>query len=232
METAAQNMERQNVQTQFVRVSDLNIPSGAYPDMTDYGHPEDNWPSLSKTLRKANILVIGTPTWLGEGSSLCRKVLERLYSDSAELNERGQTIFYGKVAGCVVTRNDDGSKHCSMSLLYAMQHLGFVIPPQADAGWIGKTGVEHSNAGENPGASVNEFTQRRLAFMSWNLMHLANMLLESNGIPGYGNQRDKWENGERFGHPDKEVLTGSKQSDYSRQSVWSYDLKLNDLNDG
>src|SRR3546814_20180769 len=57
-----------------------------------------------------------------------------------ELNEEGQYAFYGRVGGCLVTGNEDGVKHCAMNILYSLQHVGFVIPPQADAGWLGEAG--------------------------------------------------------------------------------------------
>lgn len=59
---------------------------------------------------------------------------------SALQNEKGQYVFYGKAGGCLVTGNEDGIKHCAMGILYALQHIGYSIPPQADAGWIGEAG--------------------------------------------------------------------------------------------
>lgn len=82
----------------------------------------------------SQILVIGSPIWLGEKSSTCTKVVERLYGFSGVLNDAGQYAYYGRVGGCLITGNEDGIKHCSMSILYALQHIGCVIPPQADAG--------------------------------------------------------------------------------------------------
>ena len=81
-----------------------------------------------------------TPIWLGEKSSVCTQVIERLYGNSHLLNDAGQYAYYGRVGGCLVTGNEDGVKHCAMNVLYSLQHLGYVIPPQADAGWIGEAG--------------------------------------------------------------------------------------------
>ena len=69
---------------------------------------------------------------------MCTRVIERLYACSSLLNEHGQYAYYGKVGGCLITGNEDGIKHCSMNILYSLQHLGYTIPPQADAGWIGE----------------------------------------------------------------------------------------------
>ncbi|MEQ9447870.1 MAG: flavodoxin family protein, partial [Rhodospirillaceae bacterium] len=77
-------------------------------------------------------------------SSVCTRVIERLYGYSGKLNDKGQYAYYGRVGGCVITGNEDGVKHCSMNILYSLQHLGYVIPPQSDTGWIGEAGPGHS----------------------------------------------------------------------------------------
>jgi len=133
-------MRANGVATEVVRPVDYTIPPGVYPDMTEHGFDKDDWPDLWKKVSAADILVIGTPIWLGEESSICRLLIERLYGESGNLNDAGQYIYYGKVGGCLVTGNEDGVKHCAMSVLYALQHLGCSIPPQADAGWIGEAG--------------------------------------------------------------------------------------------
>jgi multimeric flavodoxin WrbA len=87
-----------------------------------------------------DILVLLSPIWLGEKSSVCTQVIERLYGNSHLLNEHGQYAYYGRTGGCVITGNEDGAKHCAMNILYSLQHLGFVIPPQADSCWLGEAG--------------------------------------------------------------------------------------------
>ena len=194
-------MEASGVSTELLRPVDFDLPPGVYPDMTAYGFERDEWPQLCRKVMKADILVIGTPIWLGEESSVCRRVIERLYGESGNLNGRGQYIYYGKVAGCIVTGNEDGIKHCAMTVLYALQHLGCTIPPQADAGWIGEAGPGPSYADKGSGGPENDFTQRNTTFMTWNLMHMARMLREAGGIPAHGNQRSEWDAGCRFDHP-------------------------------
>ena len=88
----------------------------------------------------ADILVLGMSIWLGEKSSIATQIVERLYGNSHLLNDAGQYAYYGRVGGCLVTGNEDGVKHCAMNVLYSLQHLGYTIPPQADAGWIGEAG--------------------------------------------------------------------------------------------
>jgi multimeric flavodoxin WrbA len=92
----------------------------------------------------ADILVLLSPIWPCEKSSVCTQVTERLYGNSHLLNVHGQYAYYGPVGGCIITGNEDGAKHCSMNILCSLQHLGFVIPPQADSGWLGEAGPRPS----------------------------------------------------------------------------------------
>jgi multimeric flavodoxin WrbA len=194
-------METNGVSTELHRPVDFEIASGVYPDMTEHGWDRDDWPHLQEKVMGADILVIGTPIWLGDKSSVCSRTIERLYSYSGELNAAGQYAYYGRVGGCIVTGNEDGIKHCAMNILYSLQHLGYTIPPQADAGWIGEAGPGPSYRDEGSGGPENEFTQRNTTFMTWNLMHMARMLKDAGGIPAHGNQRSEWEAGCRFDNP-------------------------------
>lgn len=191
-------MQANGVAVEGLRPVDYDIPPGVYPDMTAHGWPHDEWPKLYEKVHAADILVIGTPIWLGEKSSVCTKTIERLYSNSAELNEAGQYAYYGRVGGCIVTGNEDGVKHCAMNILYSLQHLGYAIPPQADAGWIGEAGPGPSYLDEGSGGPENDFTNRNATFMTWNLMHFARMIKDAGGVPAHGNQRRLWDAGCRF----------------------------------
>ena len=208
MDVAIGIMEAQGVSTTVLRAADLDIPPGVQPDMTEHGWDSDGWPAVQEQVMAANILVIGTPIWLGDKSSICTRVIERLYGWSGKLNDKGQWAYYGRVGGCIVTGNEDGIKHCAMNILYSLQHLGFVIPPQADAGWIGEAGPgpsygDDDKAGGKVGLD-NDFTQRNTTFMAWNLLHMARMLKDAGGIPAHGNQKSAWDKGERFDHPNPE----------------------------
>ena len=197
-------MEKNGMQVEVLRPVDYDIAYGVYADMTDRGWEVDQWPEIYQKVGAANILVITSPIWLGEKSSVCTKVIERLYSSSGDLNEEGQYAYYGGVGGCLITGNEDGIKHCAMNILYSLQHLGYVIPPQADAGWIGEAGPGPSYLDPGSGGPENDFTNRNTTFMTWNLMHLARMIKDAGGIPAHGNQRSKWEAGCRFDHPNPE----------------------------
>lgn len=191
-------MEKNGVTVDVLRAVDHDIASGVQPDMREHGWASDAWPAIFEKVKAAHILVLTTPIWLGDQSSVCKKVIERLYGDSALLNDQGQSAYYGRVGGCLVTGNEDGAKHCAMNILYSLQHLGYVIPPQADAAWIGEAGPGPSYRDPGSGGPENDFTNRNTTFMTWNLMHLARMLTDAGGVPAHGNQRDAWEAGCRF----------------------------------
>ena len=194
-------MEKNGVSVEELRPVDYDIAPGVWPDMKEHGWEKDDWPKIYEKVKKANILVISSPIWLGEKSSVCTKIIERLYSTSSDLNEAGQYAYYGRVGGCLITGNEDGVKHCSMNILYSLQHLGYSIPPQADAGWIGEAGPGPSYLDPGSGGPENDFTNRNTTFMTWNLLHLARLINDAGGFPAYGNQRSEWEAGCRFDHP-------------------------------
>ena len=198
IEVSRHVMDAHGVDTDVIRAVDYDIVPGVWPDMTEHGWVHDSWPELFERVERADILVLGTPIWLGEKSSVCTRVIERLYGNSGRLNDAGQYAYYGKVGGCLVTGNEDGAKHCAMNVLYSLQHLGYVIPPQADAGWIGEAGPGPSYLDPGSGGPENDFTNRNTTFMTWNLMHLARMLKDAGGIPAHGNQRALWDAGCRF----------------------------------
>ena len=204
MDVAAGVMRAQGVAVDVVRAVDQELAPGVQPDMREHGAAADDWPPLFDRVLTANILVVGTPIWLGEKSSVCTRLIERLYGNSGQLNEAGQSIYYGRVGGCIVTGNEDGAKHCAMNVLYSLQHLGYAIPPQADAGWLGEAGPGPSYSDPGAGGPQNAFTQRNTVFAAWNLMHLAALLKRAGGIPAHGNQGELWEAGADFDHPNPE----------------------------
>jgi multimeric flavodoxin WrbA len=197
-------MRRQGVEVEAVRAIDHDIATGVWPDMTEHGWDRDDWPGIFERVMASDILVLCTPIWLGEKSSVCTQIIERLYGNSHLLNDNGQYAYYGRVGGCLVTGNEDGVKHCAMNVLYSLQHLGYVIPPQADAGWIGEAGPGPSYLDPGSGGPENDFTNRNTTFMTWNLLHLARMLSEAGGVPVHGNQRSAWDAGCRFDFPNPE----------------------------
>jgi multimeric flavodoxin WrbA len=205
-------MAKENVSVEEIRLIDHDVATGVYPDMKEHGWKEDEWPVLFDKIIEADILIVGSPIWLGEKSSIATKLIERLYGMSAKTNDNGQYLFYGKVGGCIITGNEDGVKHCAMGILYSLQHVGYSIPPQADAGWIGKVGPGPSYGdnewdGEKIEPAVgsdSNFTNRNTTFMTYNLLHLASMLKANKGYPNYGNSRSEWDEGSRWGFENPE----------------------------
>jgi multimeric flavodoxin WrbA len=204
VDSSREIMERHGVKTSVVRAVDHDIATGVWPDMTEHGWASDEWPAIHGQVLAADILVLAGPIWLGDNGSVTKRVIERLYGNSGELNGAGQYAYYGRVGGCLITGNEDGVKHCAMNILYSLQHLGFTIPPQADAGWIGEVGPGPSYLDPGSGGPENDFTNRNTTFMTWNLMHVAKLLKDAGGIPVQGNQRSGWDAGCRydFDNPD------------------------------
>src|SRR5690606_15021972 len=111
-------MRQHGVEVEVIRAVDHDIALGLWPDMTDHGAEVDDWPAILEKVLAADILVLAGPIWLGDNSSVMKRVIERLYGCSGSLNDVGQYAYYGRVAGCVITGNEDGAKHCAMNVLY------------------------------------------------------------------------------------------------------------------
>lgn len=198
VDVSAGIMRKHGVTVDEYRAVDFDIAPGVWPDMREHGFATDDWPGIFEKVMAARILVLAGPIWLGDNSSVMKKVHERLYGGSGLLNGAGQYAYYGKVGGCLITGNEDGVKHCAMNTLYTLQHIGYTIPPQADAGWIGEAGPGPSYLDPGSGGPENDFTNRNTTFMTWNLLHFARMLADQGGVPAHGNQRAAWDAGCRF----------------------------------
>lgn len=213
LDVVAEIFDTQGVELSRIRLAKYQLAPGVFPDMKEHGWAKDDWPELSPIVLGADIIVLGTPIWLGEKSSLAQAFIEKLYAHSGESNAKGQYRFYGKVGGCVVTGNEDGIKHVAAGVLYAMSHVGMTIPPQADCGWIGEAGPgpSYGDRKEDGSGRVgfdNKFTQRNTTFMAFNLLHLAKMLKDGGGIPAVGNVRAEWDAGLKPGWPNPEHREG------------------------
>ncbi|ART74986.1 8-demethyl-8-aminoriboflavin-5'-phosphate (AFP) synthase RosB [Sutcliffiella horikoshii] len=180
MKEVIKHFNNENVESEIVRIADYNIKFGVSED-EGYG---DEWPEVFNKVMRADILIIGTPLWLGEKSSVATMVMERLYGGSGLTNDKGQYIYYNKVGGVVITGNEDGAKHAASSILSGLTHMGFTIPPNVDTYWVGEAGPGESYI-EAEGHK-NDFTREHAKIMAYNLKHFANMLKE-NPIPAEGN---------------------------------------------
>ena len=172
--------DEEEVESEIIRLADYQISFGITADAGN----GDEWPKVFEKVLEADILVFGTPIWLGEKSSIATLAMERLYGASSWTNSKGQYIYYNKVGGALITGNEDGAKQSASSILYGLSHIGFTVPPNVDAYWVGEAG---------PGPSFieaegykNDFTRKNTKIMAYNLIHFAR-LLKSNPIPAEGN---------------------------------------------
>ncbi len=204
VEASAALMRKHGVEVDILRLVDHDVATGVYPDMREHGWEVDAWPEISPRILDSDILVVAGPIWLGDNSSEVKKLIERLYALSGLLNDKGQYVYYGRVAGCLITGNEDGIKHCAQNILYSLQHIGYTVPPNADAGWIGEAGPGPSYLDPGSGGPENDFTNRNTTFMTWNLMHLARLLQRAGGLPAHGNVLPEWQAGARFDYENPE----------------------------
>jgi multimeric flavodoxin WrbA len=173
--------DREGAGSEVVRLADYSISYGITPDAGE----GDQWPEIFEKVKQADIVILGTPLWLGEKSSIATLAIERLYGGSSLTNDKGQYLYYNKVGGAIVTGNEDGAKHASASILYGLSHIGFTIPPNVDTYWVGEAGPGDSYIEAN--GKDNEFTQQHAKIMAYNLLHFARLLKE-HPIPAEGNK--------------------------------------------
>lgn len=121
----------QGVSVDCMRVVDHDVAPGLHMDMTAYGWAFDEWPALQDAVLAADILVLATPTCLGAGSSVCSRVLERLYGF---VSDHGPQAYDGRVAGCLASGDAADVAAAVGSVLRALQRLGYTVPPATGAG--------------------------------------------------------------------------------------------------
>ncbi|ETI68390.1 flavodoxin family protein [Neobacillus vireti] len=173
--------DENRAETEVLRMADYNIGLGITHEAVN---DKDQWPEIFEKVKQADILLLGSPIWLGEQSSLATLVVERLYGGSSLTNDKGQYIYYNKVGGVVVTGNEDGGKNVSSYLIYALSHIGFTIPPNVDTYWVGEAGPGPSFIEAN--GKENDFTMQHAKITAYNLLHFARLLKEYP-IPAEGN---------------------------------------------
>jgi multimeric flavodoxin WrbA len=139
-EQVAAALRSRGVAVEAVRVVDHEVKPGIESDMG----AGDEWPPIREKILSSEILVIATPTWLGQQSSVSKRVLERMDAMLSETDEDGRPVAYNRVAGVVVTGNEDGAHHVISEVSGALIDIGFTIPGQAWTYW---------NKGPGPGPS-------------------------------------------------------------------------------
>ncbi len=132
-----------DVRSSVIRVVDRNVLPGV---ASDEG-PGDGWPAIHDEILGAEILIIATPTWVGQPSSVAKQVVERMDAMLSETDDEGRPVAFNRVAGFVVTGNEDGAHHVIAELVQAMTDIGFTVPGQAFTYW---------NMGPGPGPDYSD----------------------------------------------------------------------------
>jgi multimeric flavodoxin WrbA len=169
-------LEEHGATGEIVRAVDHNIKPGVKSDQGD----GDDWPALRKRVLDADILIIATPIWLGQPSSVAKRVLERMDAFLDETDDKSRMPSYGKVACAVIVGNEDGAHHTSAEICQALFEVGFTIPPGGATYWVGEamTGKEYKDLYRTPKA-VAEWNP----LLASNVAHLARLLKQKN-YPG------------------------------------------------
>ncbi|MBQ1014444.1 NAD(P)H-dependent oxidoreductase [Micromonospora sp. M51] len=160
----------QGVEGEMIRVVDHDVRFGVSTDEGD----GDGWPAIRAKLMAAQVLIIATPIWLGQPSSVCKMVLERLDAELSETDAKGRLRTYGKVAGVAVVGNEDGAHHTIGEVQQALNEVGFTIAAAATY-WVGEAlhTVDYRDAGPKP-----DTTGRTTKALALNTAHLARLLAD------------------------------------------------------
>src|SRR3569832_2208226 len=170
-----------DVNGDVIRAADYNIKPGVTSDEGD----GDDWPSLRKRVLAADILIIGSPIWLGQPSSIAKRVLERMDAFLDEKDDRGRMPSYGKVAICAIVGNEDGAHHSAAEILSALLEVGFTVPSGGPTYWVGEAlGSTDYKDHKEPPKAVAEWTR----MLASNTAHLAT-LLKGAQYPGLAGGR-------------------------------------------
>src|ERR1700749_404415 len=176
-EKDAGQLKELGFETEIIRLNDYNVLTGNTSDEGD----GDEWPKVLKKIKACNIFIIATPIWMGHLASTSQKVIERLdgifRDEDLEEKETGQYMPYNKVGGWLVTGNEDGAHSCAAQVLWSLQEVGFPIPPNVNAYWVGKAGGEKDYV--EAGGERYLYTNKSLRYMTANLAYLAKLLAEN-----------------------------------------------------
>ncbi len=167
-------MESLGVDCEVVRPVDHDIRFG----VSSNEGSGDEWPAILKKIRVSDILVLGSPIWFGVRSSVCQMVLERLDGTYSEGDpETGQFPLYNKVAGVIVTGNEDGAHDVAANTLFNLSHLGCTVPPNCDCYWVGDAGPGPSYI--EAGADAHLYTNKTARYMAYNIVYMARLLRDN-----------------------------------------------------
>lgn len=159
------------VSTEVVRIVDHEVAPGVRSDEGG----SDEWPAIRRRILEAEILILATPIWLGNPSSVCRRVLERLDAFLGETGPDDRPIPYDQVAVAAIVGNEDGAHNTSAQIFQALGDVGFTIPPGGAAYWVGEAmgSVDFRDLDDVP-EKVDETIQA----LARNAAHLAGLLAD------------------------------------------------------
>lgn len=172
----AEEFSAHDVQTEIVRLADYDIKPGVTSDEGE----GDAWPAIRKKILAADIIVIGTPIWLGQPSSVCKRALERMDTFLEETDDEGRMVSYGKVAAVAVVGNEDGAHHVSAEIFQAMNDVGFTLAANAVSYWVGEAMGDKNFVDFK---KTPDTVKTMISMLARNTAHLANLLKEKQ-YPG------------------------------------------------
>ena len=169
----ADEFEKHDVTSNIIRVADYHIKFGVEKDMGE----ADEWSSIRERVVGSDILIISTPIWMGQPSSVAKMVLERLDAELAELDDDGRPLMYGKVASVAAVGNEDGAHHTSAEIFQALNDVGFTIPAGGPTYWVGEAmaSTDYQDLAHKP-----QKTQQTTKTVAVNSVHLARLLKQHN----------------------------------------------------
>lgn len=177
IEQAVSIFDDLDVTSEILRVTDYNVPFGTSLDEGE----NDEFPKLYSKIKESDILILATPIWRGDRSSVAKLIAERMDGILTDGNdENGQYPTYNKVGGVLVDGNEDGAKKAISSMLFDLSEHGFSIPVNAFSYYVGKAGPGPSYIKAK--GDKHEFTNNMLLLMTHNLVHLAK-ILKKNSYP-------------------------------------------------
>lgn len=162
--------------TETVRIAALDIKPGVTSDEGD----GDAWPALREKILAHDILIFGGPIWMGQISSVAKRVLERMDAFLSETDDQGRMPSYGKVAVAAIVGNEDGAHFSSAQLFQALNDVGWTIPAVAACYWVGEAmgSTDFKDLKDTP-----EMVTKTAKMVAGNATHLAG-LLQSSPYPG------------------------------------------------
>lgn len=175
-----ENMAPHGVASESVRLSDHRLPVGLGFREAD----DDEWPHLVEKIRAADIVIFATPVWWGGRSSLMQRLIERLDALDEEYIATGRSALYNKVAGIVITGSEDGALHTMGTIMMVLTWMGFTLPPECCAYWVGEVGQPPSE--DRATRLQNEATKHMAKNLARNLVFYAQLLNQNPLLPNQG----------------------------------------------